>query len=59
MWRQQAEAEGLTLRVATSKSGYFGVHHQPDKSKPYKAQLRQGGKEMYLGVFATAEEAAL
>ena len=57
--RQQAQAEGLTLRVATSKSGFFGVHHQPHRPKPYQAKLTRGGKEVYLGLFATAEEAAL
>ena len=57
--RQQARAEGLTLRVAESKTGYFGVHHKPGLSKPYQAQVRRGGKTVYLGYFATAEEAAL
>ena len=53
-------AEGLRLRVADNKTGYFGVHlDKPGLSKPYKAQLSRGGKTMYLGNFATAEEAAL
>eukprot|EP00964_Phaeocystis_antarctica_P103601 scaffold68862_cov65-Phaeocystis_antarctica.AAC.1 len=57
--RQQAEAEGLTLRVAESKTGYFGVAHRPHNSKPYQARVNTGGKDVSLGYFATAEEAAL
>ena len=57
----QAEAEGLTLRVADNKTGYFGVTHNPQasKPKPYQAHVRRGGTLVYLGSFATAEEAAL
>ena len=58
--RQQAQAEGLTLRVADNNAGYFGVtHHQPGRPKPYQVQVRHGGKMVTLGSFATAEEAAL
>ena len=58
--RQQAQAEGLTLLVAESKTGYFGVSLDKScKPKPYRAQVRRGGKMVYLGIFATAEEAAL
>ena len=59
--RQQAQAEKLTLLVADNKSGYFGVHldNNPGLSKPYQARVRRGGKDVYLGSFATAEEAAL
>ena len=57
--RQQARAEGLTLRVAESKTGYFGVNHEPDRTKPYQARVMRGGKKVFLGSFATAEEAAL
>jgi len=58
--RQQAQAEKLTLLVAKSKSGYFGVHlNKPGQPKPYQAQVRRGGKMVHLGMFATAEEAAL
>ena len=60
--RQQAQAERLTLLKAENKTGYFGVsldQRQQAKSKPYKAQLRRGGKQVALGYFATAEEAAL
>ena len=57
--RQQARAEELTLRVAETKTGYFGVHHKFGKPKPYTAQVRCGSKMVYLGSFVTAEEAAL
>ena len=59
MWRSQAEAEGLTLLVADNKTGNFGVHHQRGKNKPYEARVRRGGKQVHLGYFATAEQAAL
>ena len=60
MWRSQAEAEGLTLLEADNKTGYFGVCLSlPGRSKPYKAQVRRDGKVVHLGMFATAEEAAL
>jgi hypothetical protein len=58
--RQQAQAEKLTLVVAKNKTGYFGVYVKPcDRSKPYQARVRRGGKCVHLGMFATAEEAAL
>ena len=58
--RQQAQAEKLKLRVAENKTGYFGVSlDKPGKPKPYQARVRRGGKMVYLGTFATAEEAAL
>ena len=61
MWRSQAEAEGLTLLKADNTTGYFGVYlfNNPGKTKPYMAQVKRGGKKVYLGTFATAEEAAL
>ena len=60
MWSaQQAQAEGLTLLVADNNAGYFGVNHQPGRSKPYEARVWGGGKYVHLGSFATAEEAAL
>ena len=60
MWSAQAEAAGLTLIVAANKAGYFGVHlGNPGRTKPYEARVRRGGKQMSLGYFATAEEAAL
>jgi len=58
--RQQAQAEGLTLRVADNKTGYFGVClTNPGKPKPYQAKVKRGGNNVHLGSFATAEEAAL
>ena len=57
--RQQAQAKGLTLRVADNKTGYFGVHHQPGRTKPYDAKVYRGGKTVRLGQFATAKEASL
>ena len=56
---QQAQAEGLTLLVAESKTGYLGVYYNSSKPKPYKADVWSAGKNVYLGRFATAEEAAL
>ena len=60
--RQQAQAEGLTLRVADNSTGYFSVcrdQRSKSKLKPYTVQVRRGGKMVHLGRFATAEEAAL
>ena len=58
--RQQTQAEKLTLLVAESKTGYFGVTHRAAESnKPYEARVSCGGKQVSLGGFATAEEAAL
>ena len=58
--RQQAQAEGLTLLVAENKAGYFGVKlAKPGQPKPYQARVWRGDNEVYLGSFATAEEAAL
>ena len=59
MWRAQAQAEGLTLRVAENKAGYFCVRLGPGKAKPYQARVNRVGKTGHLGYFATAEEAAL
>ena len=60
MWRSQAEAEGLTLLKAENKTGYFGVYlDSRGQPKPYLAQVKRGGKNVSLGSFATAEEAAL
>ena len=55
----QAEADCVTLLKADNTTGYFGVTHKPGRSKPYHAEVRRGGKNVYLGIFATAEEAAL
>ena len=60
MWSAQAQAEGLTLLVADNQTGYFGVYlNNPVRSKPYRASVWRGGKDVHLGCFATAEEAAL
>ena len=60
MWSAQAEAEGLALLVAENKTGYFGVClSNPGYPKPYKARVKRDGKDVSLGYFATAEEAAL
>jgi len=58
---RQAEAEGLTLlRAESSNSGYKGVTwNKRPKATPYHAQVRRGGKQLTLGHYATAEEAAL
>ena len=56
---QQPQAEGLTLVVAENTTGYFGVCFKLSKPKPYMAQLKRAGKQVHLGCFATAEEAAL
>ena len=56
---RQQSAERLTLLVADNKAGYFAVHHQPGKPKPYQARVTRSGKGVHLGCFATAEEAAL
>jgi len=57
--RQQAQAEKLTLLVAENSSGYFGVNLKPGLSKPYQARVTRGGKKVHLGMFSTAEEAAV
>ena len=62
---RQAEAEGLTLvRSERSSSGYKGVGFDRNcKTKAYKARVAEevwrGSKTVYLGYYATAEEAAL
>ena len=52
----QADAAMLTLLKADNTAGYFGVNHNPhsSKTKPYRAQVRRGGKLVSLGSFATA-----
>ena len=56
---QQAQAEGLVLRVAENKAGYFGVIHNSGRAKPFQAKVLRAGKSVGLGSFVTAEEAAL
>ena len=59
---RQAEAEGLTLQPSDNATGYRGVYSDAcsrHKVKPFKASFRKAGKNVHLGSFATAEEAAL
>ena len=58
---RQAEREGLTLATSSSNTGYKGVTFCPKErsSKKYKLKVWVGGKQVSLGWFATAEEAAL
>ena len=56
---RQAEAEGLTLLKADNISGYTGVYVSNGRAKPYHSQVWRGGKNVQLGSFATAKEAAL
>ena len=57
---RQAEAEGLMLlRSDTSSSGYHGVSYTRVRTKAYQARVWRGGKNVQLGYFVTAEEAAL
>ena len=56
---QQAQAEGILLRKADNKSGYSNVTVSSTRPKPYHAQVTRDGKNMVLGSFDTAEEAAL
>ena len=58
---RQAEAEGLTLQPSDNAAGYRGVFKQSchGGAKPFYTQVRRAGERVYLGRFATAEEAAL
>ena len=57
---QQAQAEGITLQKADNKSGYASVFVLPGtRPNPYQAKVKRSGKQVHLGNFATAEEAAL
>ena len=48
------------MRVAGNSTGYFGVClSKPGRPKPYQARVKRGGKDVYLGSFVTADEAAL
>ena len=56
----QAEAEGLTLARSDNQSGFRQVTVRPEyRARPYAAKVWRDGKSVYLGYFATAEEAAL
>ena len=56
-----AAEEGLTLLRGRSDSstGFKGVNHLEGRTKPFKAEMKHGGRINYLGTFVTAEEAAL
>ena len=55
-----AEEEGLTLVRAENPAGFkFVSRDSRCVSKPFKASLKHGGRDNHLGIFATAEEAAL
>ena len=59
---RQAEAEGLTLQPSEGKTGFKGVKFDSrgsSEARPYQAQVTRGGKYVFLGSFATAEDAAL
>ena len=57
---ERRQAGKLTLLVAENKAGYYGVGlTNPGKPKPYQARIQRGGKQVHLGSFATAVEAAL
>ena len=57
---RQAEAEGLTLQPSDNQSGYRGVRKNvTSRTMPFYATASSAGKGVHLGVFATAEEAAL
>ena len=57
----QAEAEGLTLlRSEANSTGYkFVVYVRDRRHRPFHTQMRRGGAPLWLGSYATAEEAAL
>ena len=54
-----AGGEADLARGRYNSSGYFGVNLRPGYPKPYQARVSRGGKQVTLGYFATAEEAAL
>ena len=48
------------LLAADNTAGYFGVYlKRVSHPKPYQAQVKRGRKDVHLGSFVTAEEAAL
>eukprot|EP00964_Phaeocystis_antarctica_P140107 scaffold104898_cov60-Phaeocystis_antarctica.AAC.4 len=58
---RQAEAEGLTLQPSDNAAGYRNVYKdgRDNRPKPFQAFVRRDGKHVHLGLFTTAEEAAL
>ena len=57
--RATAAAEGLTLVRAKNTTGFNNVSPNYVGGQPYRANVKFGGRGQHLGVFATAEEAAL
>ena len=53
-----AAAKRLELVTADNKSGYKNVGWSKSKGK-YRARVSEGGKDVNLGRFVTADEAAL
>ena len=50
----------LTLNPNPKQTGFVGVYvNTSNKVKPFEARVGRDGKRVYLGHFATAEEAAL
>ncbi|EOD28038.1 hypothetical protein EMIHUDRAFT_235232 [Emiliania huxleyi CCMP1516] len=60
-YKLEAKREGLTLATSSSSSsGYRNVIFKPkERGKKYELRVGFGGKQNFLGLFATAEEAAL
>ncbi|EOD35106.1 hypothetical protein EMIHUDRAFT_110950 [Emiliania huxleyi CCMP1516] len=57
---RQAGREGLTLAASSNISGYKNVIKPKERSsKKYKLSVTVGSKNVHLGYFATAEQAAL
>ena len=55
-----AAEEGLVMVFADTATGYKGVYSNNNSiSRPFQAQIWQGGKMKSLGYFASAAEAAL
>ena len=54
--RAAASREGLELVPSNNACGFKGVYRDGRK---FEAYVREGGKERYLGLFGTPEEAAL
>ena len=55
-----AEAEGLTLVPADNESGFKNVNRvEKAVTRPFRVRVRHEGKDVVLGTFDTAAEAAL
>ena len=51
----RAQADALTLLVANTKAGYYGVYHKPSQPKPYEAKVWRGGNRKHLGIAQSPE----